>query len=207
MTTSSAPFAVRVYHPADERSWLRCRVLSFLDTQYYDDVRPRRVDLVEPAIALVAVAPSAEVIGILDIEIDGDAATIDTVAVHPDHQHLGIATALLDAALPQLGARGATTLDAWTREDIAANRWYLGNGFVENFRYPHVYLSDGDDDRGFQTPDGLSTPVTAYLHGRIDDEAELRARYRRVYICRQYIRSVSGTVTAPSRPRDAPNAG
>jgi hypothetical protein len=46
---------IRRYRPADERCWLRCRLLSFAGTCYYDDVfvtRPAGDDL---AVALVAV--------------------------------------------------------------------------------------------------------------------------------------------------------
>lgn len=34
------PVQVRDYQPADEQGWLRCRVLSFLGTAYFDDVMP-----------------------------------------------------------------------------------------------------------------------------------------------------------------------
>lgn len=190
MSLSSAPFAVRAYRPADERGWLRCRVLSFLGTQYYDDVKPNRTVLTDPSIALVAVSPTDEVIGILDVEIDGKAATIDTVATHPDHQGVGVGAALLREALSRLEAAQVETLDAWTREDVAANRWYRSHGFSEQYRYLHVYLNDGDDDAGFATPDRLSAPVSAFLHGRIEDEAIMRARFARVYVCRQYLRTV-----------------
>ncbi len=196
MSPSSAPFTVRTYRPSDERGWLRCRVLSFLGTQYYDDVTPHRTVLAEPSIALLAVSPAGDVIGILDVEIDGTAATIDTVATHPDHQGAGVGVALLREALSRLDAAGVETVDAWTREDAAANRWYQANGFAEQYRYLHVYLNEGDDDAGFATPDGLSTPVSAFLHGRIEDEARMRARFRRVYVCRQYLRPVMH----PDRP-------
>src|SRR5699024_12360815 len=65
------------------------------DLCYYDDVWARRPP--SPALQLVAV-DGDDVVGILDIEIDGDLATIDTVAVHPDHQGRGIASLLLDQA-------------------------------------------------------------------------------------------------------------
>ncbi len=191
MSLSSAPFTVRAYRSADELGWLRCRVLSFLGTQYYDDVKAHRTVLTDPSIALVAVSPTGEVIGILDVEIDGKAATIDTVATHPDYQGVGVGAALLGEALSRLEAAHVETLDAWTREDVAANRWYRSHGFSEQYRYLHVHLNDGDDDAGFVTPDGLSTPVSAFLHGRIEDEARMRARFRRVYVCRQYLRPVA----------------
>ena len=181
-------FSARPYLPADEPGWLRCRVLSFLGTQYHDDVKPHRTAFDLPAVSMVAVADDGAIAGLLDVEIDGRAATIDTVAVHPDHTRQGIATALLDAALPQVREAGATVLDAWTREDEAANAWYLGSGFVENFRYLHVY-KDGDDPAdGFTTPDGLSAPVIAFMHADIAREAEMRARFTRVHVCRQYRR-------------------
>lgn len=153
MSLSSAPFTVRAYRPADESGWLRCRVLAFLSTQYYDDVKPHRTVLAEPSIALVAVSPTGEIIGILDVQVDGNAATIDIVATHPDHQGAGVGSALLREVLSHLEAARVETLDAWTREDVAANRWYRSHGFSEQYRYLHVYLNDGDDDTGFATPD------------------------------------------------------
>lgn len=190
MTNAQAPFAVRSYQPSDEGGWLRCRVLSFLDTQYYDDVKPKRTTLTEPSIALVAVSEGGEIIGVLDIEIDGSAATIDTIATHPDHRGRGVASALLRAAVESLREASALTLDAWTREDQAAGRWYQHNDFTEQFRYLHVYVSDDDDAEGFTTPDGLSQPINAFLHATIEHEQAMRARYRRVYVCRQYVRAV-----------------
>lgn len=189
--SSSRQFLVRPYQPSDEIGWLRCRVLSFLDTQYYDDVKIRRTVLAESSIALVAVTPAGEIVGILDIETDGDAGTIDTIATHPDHQGVGIATALLEASLSRLDHDNIATLDAWTREDIAANRWYQSKGFAENYRYLHVYLSDGDDHAGFTAPDGLSRPISVFTHGKIEDEIHMRTQFQRVYVCRQYIRPIT----------------
>lgn len=34
---------IRKYQQEDESSWLRCRVLSFLDTAYYDIVIKKRM--------------------------------------------------------------------------------------------------------------------------------------------------------------------
>lgn len=197
-------FAIRPYVPTDSEGWLRCRIQSFLHTQYYDDVKPYRTVLAEPAVALVATATAAvdhvdqqngldsgTVLGILDIEIASDAATIDTIATHPDHQNRGIATALLQHALLLLSDRGVASLDAWTREDEPANVWYRKNGFAETFRYLHVHLGDDDDLTGFVTPAGFSRPVNVFVHAPIEREAELRERFHRVYVCRRYKRSVS----------------
>jgi hypothetical protein len=80
------------------------------------------------------------------------------------------------------------TLDAWTRDDLAANAWHRACGLTENFRCVHVYKDHDGSDEGFETPDGLSKPVTAFMHASIEREAEFRARFRRVHLCRQYLR-------------------
>lgn len=187
MVIPAPTIAVRPYRPADEASWLRCRLLGFFDTQYYDDVRTSRPSFANPSIRLVATTPDHGVMGLLDVEIDGARATIDTVAVHPDHRGRGIATTLLDRALAELPP-GVNVLDAWIREDPAANAWYRRTGFVEEHRYLHVYKGHDEPADGFTAPDGLSAPVIAFLHARIEDEDRMRARFRRVHVCRRYVR-------------------
>lgn len=190
------PLTVRPYRSADERGWLRCRVLAFLDTQYHDDVKQRRTTFTLPAVSLVAVTADDEVVGLIDVEIDAPAATIDTLAVHPEHARRGIGTALLAAALPQVVAAGATTVDAWTREDPGANAWYAASGFVESERYLHVYKEHDEPTDGFAAPGGLPAPVMAFMHAPISSEAELRARFRRVHVCRRYVRRLPAATSA-----------
>lgn len=186
--------AIRPYGPEDEKSWLRCRVLAFLDTDYYDDVRRSR-----PAgstLQLVAVGPGPdvadhdEVIGILDIEIDGSLATIDTIAVHPDHRREGIADALLAEGLRRLPP-GIAVLDAWTREDGPAHAWYRANGFVESDHYLHVYKAWDEPPEGWTAPEPLRRPVMAFCHADLADEAEIRDRFERVHVCRRFSRPVA----------------
>lgn len=196
-------WTIRPYRDGDEASWLRCRTLAFLGSQYYDDVKPVRTVLDEPSLALVAVRAkpaeistpgSAQVVGILDLEAwDDDGlrrATIDTVATHPDHERRGIAGALLEAAMPWLREQGVRALDAWTREDAAANAWYRCHDFTIRAEYLHVHKGWDDDVPGFVSPAPLTSPVTAFAHARLEDEAAVRATFSRVYRCRRYQRDL-----------------
>ncbi|TFD59936.1 N-acetyltransferase [Cryobacterium suzukii] len=176
---------IRNYRAADERSWLICRLLSFFDTDYYDDVKICKTTFASDRVELVACSGD-DVVGLIDVEIDGDTATIDSIAVHPHAQRQGIASELLHEALRRLPAN-VTSLDAWTRATESANDWYASAGFSENYRYLHVYKDSVSGDDGFESPAGLSTPVHAFMHARIELEDELRERYSRVYVCRQYL--------------------
>ncbi|MFX0539328.1 GNAT family N-acetyltransferase [Ornithinimicrobium sp. Y1847] len=200
---------IRDYADSDEASWLRCRTLSFLTTTYFDDVKTVRTLFEGDAIRLVAVRPKPdgmrtpgdeEVTGILDVELwqeDGDpVATIDTIAVHPDHQRARIAAALLDSALTIMESRDVGWLDAWTREDPGTCAWYESQGFSVDQTYLHVYLG-GDENRadpaggeGFAAPFGLGAPVKGFFHGPDEDPEVWRARFARVHQCRRYLRSL-----------------
>lgn len=198
---------IRDYRSADEASWLRCRVLGFLGTSYFDDVVTSRPsserESGRESVQLVAVVdrppgvrtPGADqVVGLLDLELWSDdegrsVATIDTVAVHPDHQGVGIADALLEVGLERLRTSGVELLDAWTREDEAANRWYVRQGFTIATEYLHVYV-DADENGEFRGPPPLAAPVKAFHHAPLAEEDRLRERFRRVHRCRRYVRPV-----------------
>lgn len=198
-------YTLRDYADLDEPSWLRCRVLSFLGSSYFDDVKTSRTIFDGEALRLVAVHPrpagmttpsDEEVVAVLDVELweeDGEpVATIDTVAVHPDHQRAGLAGSLLARAVQTLQDKGVRRLDAWTREDPAATAWYQRHGFLVDQTYLHVYKGDaaGDSDDGYVSPHGLSAPVTAFHHGPDEDPEVWRARFARVHQCRRYLREL-----------------
>src|SRR5438445_3710206 len=134
-------FAIREYDPADESSWLRCRVLSFLGTAYFDDVLRAKPEIPAPGFELVAVDEAGTVAGIMDVTVADALATIDTVAVHPDFQHRGLGRALLAQARARVRALGVPILDAWTRDDPDTLRWYRASGFAESGHYLHVYAN------------------------------------------------------------------
>ncbi|WP_211335623.1 GNAT family N-acetyltransferase [Lentzea flaviverrucosa] len=183
--TPGRPAEIRDYEPDDEASWLRCRVLGFLATSYFDDVwqAKRRADL-----ELVAI-DGDEVAGILDVSVPGSDATIDTVVVHPDRQGEGIATALLAEAVLRLERCGTRTLDAWTRDDGPALNWYARNGFVESESCLHVHASADELGTVVTAKHGL-VPAGAFLHARIEREAEMRQRFERVHVCRRMVREL-----------------
>jgi len=189
--------------PKDSEGWLRCRVLAFLDTQYFDDVRTAHSvpseEVADPAdsIQWVAEDRAGTIVGILDVELgavgsdDQGLATIDTVAVHPDHQGRGIGAALLERVVSVLPPR-IRTIDAWTREDPGANAWYRSRGFDARDVYLHVYLDQYVDSEaaleGISVPEGLSLPVKGFFHAPLEREPELRARFTRVHRCTRYVR-------------------
>lgn len=179
------PAEIRDYETSDEVSWLRCRVLGFVTTSNYDDVwqAKRRADL-----ELVALDDGV-VVGALDVSMPGAEATIETVVVHPDYQRRGIATALLSEALRRLERCGARVLDASTREDEQALGWFARNGFLETSRYLHVYATADEVGTVLNARYGL-TPMGAFLHARIEREAELRQRFERVHVCRRMVRMI-----------------
>lgn len=179
--------AIRPYEPGDEGGWLRCRVLSFLGTAYFDDVKTEKTAFERPAVELVAVIDE-RIAGVIDVEVDGEAATIDTIAVHPDHGRAGIGSSLLREAI-RLLPPSVKTLDAWTRDDVTANSWYQREGFTETFRYLHVYASsDAEIASAVHELAPRLVAVKAFFHAPIAAEEQMRAAYERVHVCRRYER-------------------
>ena len=66
---------IRKYAESDERDWLRCRVISFLDCSYYNDVFTKRELYENDSICLVA-EDDGKIIGLLDVEIETKAGDL-----------------------------------------------------------------------------------------------------------------------------------
>lgn len=185
-------WSVRSCEPADERSWLRCRVLGFLDTAYFDDVRPTKPPIAGPD--LVAVTGDGTVAGILTATVSEASLTIDTVVVHPDFRRQGVGQALLHAVISRLRAEAekVTEIEAWTRDDPGTLAWYRAMGFTEDSHYLHVYADwyadPAEPERaGLAARPGLK-PMVGFLHGKMPDEQSARAQFKRVHVCRRFAR-------------------
>jgi ribosomal protein S18 acetylase RimI-like enzyme len=181
---------IRSYTDADEQGWLRCRVLGFLDSAFYDDVRREKEHYEGPAVELVAVV-DGQVVGLLDLELEPAPGVLyDTrarggviwhVAVHPDYRRRGIATALLDRALELARRQGLELVQAWTRDDEWVHAWYEACGFQRRYSYLHVYMQpDEARDEATLKTEGLR-PVLAFAHYTGDEQDEIRGRFTRVH--------------------------
>ena len=183
----------------DEQGWLRCRVLSFLDSAYFDDVRQEKERYDNPAIELVA-DEGGQVVGLLDMECEEAPGTVCSdrpglggmiwhLAVHPDHQRRGIATALLAESERLASLRGLVRVEAWTRDDAATQAWYESRGFEQVEGYLHVYVDLHEGLRDLVRVSGPPLrPVRLFAHYIADNRDEIRARFDRVHDCVLYER-------------------
>ena len=180
---------IRDYKPTDQRGWLHCRVLAFLETAYFDDVLQKKEQYESDTIELVAVSDNI-VVGLIDIEIDDSEAEhsgmIRHIAVHPDHRGLGIAQSLLAEAIKRAKDLDLVRFEAWTRDDQFVNDWYLRQGFSLVQSYYHVY-ADGAEMENVSDSWASSDlyPVSAFFHYVGNDETFL-AQFKRVHQCRRY---------------------
>lgn len=138
---------IRKYLETDNLAWVRCRVLSFLDSAYYDHVLREKEKYENPAIELVADVDN-KIVGLIDIEYgtigykrDELTGVIWHLAVIPEYRNLGIATKLLNEAIKLLKGLGVKIIQAWTRDDDWVLNWYRNRGFElrKDISYLHVY--------------------------------------------------------------------
>lgn len=194
-------FSVRPYRLEDEAGWIRCRALSFLGSAYFDDVRREKEHYACPSIELVA-DRDGEIVGLLDVECEVEPGAVCSlrpglggmiwhVAVHPDHQQRGIATALLREADRLAAEQGIERFEAWTRDDEHVRAWYESRGFDQIDSYLHVYIGLDDGLRAlFPVTDGLR-PVALFAHYTGDERDRVKQRFARVHDCVLYERRLA----------------
>ena len=188
---------IRKYQQEDESSWLRCRVLSFLDTAYYDIVIKKKDVYQHPSIELVAI-DNEKVIGLLDIEYEEQPNTICTahdtpgamiwhLAVHPDYRRQKIATRLLNEAQKILKQNNITYIEEWTRDDSWVLNWFLQQEFMKLNTYLHVYIKGESGVRS--QVEGL-IPVQSFCQYIGTDREMIKKKYKRVHECTGFVKMI-----------------
>ena len=130
---------IRKYEASDEQGWLQCRVLAFLDTSYYNDVKTKKEVYENSSICLVAEEHN-RIIGLIDVEIDSNSLTMKlekgamiwNLAVLPEYRRQSIAFKLWEKMLFLLKEMDVKVCELWTQEDKAANEFYQSIGFIQD---------------------------------------------------------------------------
>jgi GNAT superfamily N-acetyltransferase len=189
---------IRPYVDADERGWLECRVLAFLDSAYYDAVEREKEHYKRPSIELVAEVDGA-IVGLIDVEYEEEPGTVCEdrpglggmiwhIAVLRDFRRQGIASRLLAAAEEVARARGIERFEAWTRDDPWVQQWYEAHAFEQIKSYLHVYMHGRSEITGVVSAELELKPVRIFAHYTGDAKDEIRARFERVHDCVCYER-------------------
>jgi len=138
---------IRKYVKSDEKEWLKCRLLSFYDSSYYDNIVHQKDEYGSNDINLVA-TDNDMIIGFIDIEIEKKQKEICNhegelggmiwdLGVLPEYRNKKIATLLLEKAIKIAKCRNIFRFEAWTQDDVPANKWYKN----QNFKYIKGYLN------------------------------------------------------------------
>ena len=189
---------VRPYVDADERGWLECRVLAFLDSAYYDAVEREKEHYNRPSVELVADL-GGTIVGLIDVELEEEPGTVCEdrpglggmiwhLAVLRDFRRQGIASRLLAAAEEAVRERSIERFEAWTRDDAWVQRWYESHGFVKIRSYLHVYVHGKSETTGVVSAEFDLKPQLVFAHYTGDRPDEIRARFERVHDCVCYER-------------------
>lgn len=173
-------YMIKPYDSQYEDSWIRCKALSYLYSQFKDQIEAEKDTYTEEdgyaeAIERIALTNEDEVIGILDVGIYDDERSqydryvphldkgsyMDIIAVHPDYQKMGIAQSLIDDVVNELREKGIEYLTIFTRGDSAANALYKKIGaelLTESYRVKGT-LKDNDERVGSFEPDPVGKRI------------------------------------------------
>ncbi|MCO7124760.1 GNAT family N-acetyltransferase [Sporolactobacillus shoreicorticis] len=191
---------IRQYRTDDEEGWLRCCVLSFLHTAYYDNVLQQKKTYDHPSIELVAV-DNGKIVGLIDIECEQEIKTICVqcsslggmiwhLAVHPDFQQQGIGRQLLLEAEKRLKARNINQLEAYTRDDEWVNSWYQKNDFHQVNHYLHVFMENDELNGAIESSLEKVRPISCFAHYTGEKEEMIKKKFGRVHECRCYRKDI-----------------
>lgn len=190
---------IRNYTDKDEQGWLRCRVLSFLNTAYFDNVLNKKEIYENPSIELVAEKDN-QIVGLLDIEYEQEPKEVCTakeknggmiwhIAVHPDFQRQGIGERLLETAIQEAKKFNLQYLEAWTRDDIWVQQWYEKMEFELSSSYYHLFMEGNELNGTVNTEVNNLYPVTLFAHYTGEDVAAFR-NIKRKHECVCYVKEI-----------------
>jgi len=187
---------IRSYNSSDEEGWLKCRLVSFHDSAYYDDVYTKKPIFDNPSLELVAEI-DGKIIGALDLEKDnkdgsicycksGSGAMVWTIAVLPDYRRFGIASQLILKAIDWARSKDIDFIEAWTRDDKWVLNWYESVGFSRFHSYWHIYFKGDNAKSLFRSNDKDISPQSVFAHSNKDPKTLDQNKIDRFYKCSGY---------------------
>ena len=187
---------IRTYYSSDEKKWLKCRLRSFHDSAYYDDVYIEKPTFNNLSLELVAEI-NGKVIGILELEKDinngsicfsktGIGAMVWTIAVLPEYRRLRIASKLIVKAMDWAKTKDIDFIEAWTRDDKWVINWYKSIGFKRIHSYWHIYFKGNNVKSLFSSNDKDIIPESIFAHSNKDPKTMDPNKIDRCYKCSGY---------------------
>lgn len=168
---------IRYYKPSDEDNWIRCYLLSYIESAYYDELVKVKPRYENQAIELIGLEGN-EIVGILDIEIEEEpgqlcldennrSGIVSIIGVIPEYRRRGVGTKLIKKSLKIIQDRyDINRLEIWARDDPSILGWLNNLGFKKVQCYYEVLLrSDFFDKFRINLPFGI-TP--SFLNGIVD---------------------------------------
>ncbi|GKX29184.1 N-acetyltransferase [Vallitalea longa] len=189
---------IRNYRKTDEKEWLKCRVLSFFDCSYYDDIVRKKPTYQNETIDLVA-EEKGTIIGFIEVEIEkkikdvcylhGElGGVIWNLGVLPEYRNKNIATLLLEETKKIAITKNITRFEAWTQDDVSANNWYIGRGFKYIEGYLNVYASGKQckENNLINKDESTNSIRSLNFETTLDRKTEMEQKYYRVHEVRLY---------------------
>ncbi len=187
---------IRPYNSSDEENWLNCRLVSFHDSAYYDDVYTKKPIFDNPSLELVAEI-DGKIVGVLDLEKDnkdgticycksGLGAMVWTIAVLPDYRRFGIASQLILKVVDWAKSKDIDFIEAWTRDDKWVLDWYESVGFYRFHSYWHIYFKGDNAKSLFESNDQDISPQSVFAHSNKDPKTLDQNKIDRFYKCSGY---------------------
>ena len=184
---------IREYNEKDEIGWVRCRVLSFLHTAYFDNVLNKKEIYENPSIELVAEL-NGQIVGLIDVEYEKEERTVCSrgeglggmiwhIAVHPDYYRQGIGEQLLQEAEKRAIYFGLNRFEAWTRDDWWVRKWYEKMLFNKVESYYHIYFEGNEMDNRLQTTIPNLHLVNAFTHYVGEEIEQFKTTNKRIHEC------------------------